>query len=60
MPCDGEGIARTLNNPIRLGFAKPRRAGKPPGVGEHSEEILKEAGYEAAEIAAMKSKGVVG
>lgn len=60
VPCDGEGISRTLNNPIRLGFAQPRRAGKPPAVGEHSEAILKEAGYADSEIAAMKAKGVVG
>ena len=43
-------VPRTVNNPIRLGFAQPRKAGPPPAVGQHSEEILREAGFAAAEI----------
>ena len=31
----------------------------PPAVGEHSSEILREAGYEAEEIAALAAEGVI-
>ncbi len=53
-------IPRTVNNPIRLGFAQPRKAGPPPGIGEHSEEILREAGYGVDEIAELKAAGALG
>jgi formyl-CoA transferase len=53
-------VPRTVNNPIRLGFAQPRKAGPPPAVGQHSEEILREAGFAAAEIDALKKSGALG
>jgi crotonobetainyl-CoA:carnitine CoA-transferase CaiB-like acyl-CoA transferase len=53
-------VPRTVNNPIRLGFAKPRPPGPPPTVGQHSEEILREAGFAAAEIDAFKKSGALG
>jgi formyl-CoA transferase len=53
-------VPRTVNNPIRLGFATPRTAGPPPAVGQHSEEILREVGFDAAEIAGLKKSGALG
>ena len=53
-------VPRTVNNPIRLGFASPRIAGPPPAVGQHSEEILRELAYSDAEIAALKKTGALG
>ncbi|MFO1162395.1 MAG: CaiB/BaiF CoA-transferase family protein [Reyranellaceae bacterium] len=53
-------VPRTVNNPIRLGFAQPRQAGPPPTVGQHSEEILREAGYGEAEIAELRASGALG
>ena len=53
-------VPRTVNNPIRLGFAKPRRPGPPPAVGEHNEEILRELAYSDAEIAALRKSGALG
>jgi crotonobetainyl-CoA:carnitine CoA-transferase CaiB-like acyl-CoA transferase len=53
-------VPRTINNPIRLGFAKPRISGPPASVGQHSEEILRELAYDDAEIAALKKSGVLG
>jgi crotonobetainyl-CoA:carnitine CoA-transferase CaiB-like acyl-CoA transferase len=53
-------VPRTINNPIRLGFAKPRTAGPPPKVGQHSEEILRELAYDAAEISALRKAGALG
>ena len=57
---DNADVPRTVNNPIRLGFAQPRKAGPPPAVGQHSEEILREAGFAAAEIDALKKSGALG
>ena len=53
-------VPRTVNNPIRLGFAKPRKAGRPPAVGEHNDAVLSEAGYGEAEILALKKSGALG
>src|SRR3954469_23855753 len=57
---DNADVPRTVNNPIRLGFAEPRKAGPPPAVGQHNEEILREAGFAAAEIDALKKSGALG
>jgi crotonobetainyl-CoA:carnitine CoA-transferase CaiB-like acyl-CoA transferase len=49
----------TINSPIEIrGQEKipPRRA---PGVGEHSEDVLRGAGYGEAEIAALREAGVI-
>lgn len=49
---------RVLANPIKLdGERLPNRAG--PLLGGDTETVLAEAGYDAAEIAAFKAKGIV-
>jgi len=53
-------VPRTVNNPIRLGFAQPRTSGPPPEVGEHNDVILREAGFSDSEIAALKKSGALG
>jgi crotonobetainyl-CoA:carnitine CoA-transferase CaiB-like acyl-CoA transferase len=53
-------VPRTVNNPIRLGFAKPRVSGRPPAVGENADEILRELGHSETEIAALKKAGALG
>lgn len=53
-------VPRTVNNPIRLGFAMPRTAGPPPGVGQHNDEVLRELAYSDSEIEALKKAGVLG
>jgi crotonobetainyl-CoA:carnitine CoA-transferase CaiB-like acyl-CoA transferase len=57
---DNPDVPRTVNNPIRLGFAEPRKAGPPPTVGQHNEEILRDAGFAVAEIAALRKSGALG
>jgi formyl-CoA transferase len=50
----------TVSSPFLVdGEAKvaPRRA---PAVGQHSEEVLREAGYSADEIGRLQGLGVVG
>ncbi len=54
---DGKGL--TVSSPFHLdGETKvePRRA---PSVGQHSEEVLREAGYAAAEIERLRALGVL-
>jgi len=50
----------TVNSPIEIGGQEkvaPRRA---PDVGEHSEQVLREAGYPDTEIAALREAGIIG
>jgi alpha-methylacyl-CoA racemase len=49
-----------LGTPVKLSArpADPRR-GPPPGLGEHTDEVLGEAGYGATEIAALRELGAV-
>ena len=53
-------VPRTINNPVRLGFARPRPAGAPPAVGQHTDAVLREAGYSDADIAALRASGAAG
>ncbi|AGH47828.1 MULTISPECIES: CaiB/BaiF CoA transferase family protein [Sphingomonadales] len=49
---------RVLANPIRIdGQRLPNRAG--PLLGSDTEDVLAEAGYAAAEVAAFRAKGVI-
>ncbi|MCW5747288.1 MAG: CoA transferase [Alphaproteobacteria bacterium] len=53
-------VPRTINNPVRLGFARPRPAGVPPALGEHTDAVLHEAGLSDADIAALRASGAAG
>src|SRR5207302_1826060 len=44
----------TVNSPIEIRGQKKVTPRSAPGVGEHSEEVLREAGYSATEIAALR------
>ena len=52
-------MPRTLANPIRLGFAEQQVARPAPALGQHSDEILAEAGLTSDEIAALHKSGAV-
>ena len=45
--------------PIELGGERPGLYRQPPGIGEHSREILAEAGIGSAEIAELERTGVI-
>jgi formyl-CoA transferase len=55
-----EDMPFTVAAPLHLDGAAPRQAEPAPELGEHSDEILAEAGYGTAEIAALRKCGVVG
>jgi crotonobetainyl-CoA:carnitine CoA-transferase CaiB-like acyl-CoA transferase len=56
-PRHGEVV--TVNNPIHLQRTPARPWGYPPDAGEHTDAVLAELGYSAAEIAELHERGVV-
>ena len=50
----------TINSPIWIDGTKKVQPRKPPGVGEHSDEILRGAGYDEAAIKQLRGSGAVG
>jgi len=50
----------TINSPIWVDGARKVQPRKPPGIGEHSDEILREAGFDDAAILALRASGAVG
>ena len=54
-----DGSSLTVNSPFWVAGQEkvnPRRA---PHVGEHSDEVLREANYSTAEIEALRAEGVI-
>jgi len=56
---DGETM-RLISQPVILARTPARMAAPAPSVGEHSEEILREAGYDAGGIAELRESGAIG
>jgi formyl-CoA transferase len=52
-------MPRTIGNPIHLDFARPRIAGPGPALGQHTVEVLREAGFSDAEIADLLADGAM-
>lgn len=55
---EGGGF-RTVDSPLTVGGATKTVPRRPPAVGEHSEEVLHEAGYSDAEIQFLRDAGAV-
>jgi formyl-CoA transferase len=49
----------TVNSPIWIDGAKKVKPRRAPGIGEHSDEILREAGYDEASIQKLRASGAV-
>ena len=47
------GTVRTVRSPIGLDGAHPTASSAPPLLGQHSEEVLAELGYEGERLAAL-------
>jgi len=59
--CDyTDDSGRTVDSPLYVAGAVKNRPAPAPGIGEHSAQILGEFGVDAAVIASLQSRGVVG
>jgi len=59
VPHPGRGVVRMLGSPMKLSDTPCRARMPAPELGEHSEAVLAELGYAAAEREAMRAAGVV-
>jgi formyl-CoA transferase len=58
VPFEGDGML-TINSPIWVDGAKKKQPRHPPGIGEHSDEVLRAAGYDEASIKQLRAAGTV-
>jgi formyl-CoA transferase len=58
VPFEGDTML-TVNSPIWIDGSDKAPPKRPPGVGEHSDEILREAGYDEAAIRQLRAAGAV-
>ena len=56
---ESSGPLRYLRNPVRFGATPASLRRHPPKLGEHTSEVLREAGYSDPEIEAMRATGAV-
>lgn len=54
---DAGGPLKVLNPPFLMSGIRTRTAGPAPSLGEHTDAVLAEIGYGAAEIAALRAAG---
>jgi len=45
--------------PMTLSRTPPQIRVRPPTIGEHTDEVLRELGYDTAAIAHMRERGVI-
>jgi crotonobetainyl-CoA:carnitine CoA-transferase CaiB-like acyl-CoA transferase len=55
---DGGGL--TVNSPFWIAGEEKTRPRRPPGIGEHTDEILSAHGFAPAEIARLRASGAIG
>ncbi len=62
VPLEGAGVhlTSTVSSPIQVHGISKVPARRAPALGEHSEEILEELGFEASEVDALRANGALG
>jgi crotonobetainyl-CoA:carnitine CoA-transferase CaiB-like acyl-CoA transferase len=58
-PVDDVDIDYIINDPVNTEGVQKVGAKKAPGIGEQTDEVLAELGFSAAEVQALRDKGVV-
>jgi crotonobetainyl-CoA:carnitine CoA-transferase CaiB-like acyl-CoA transferase len=58
VPLDGEALL-TVNSPVFVAGAPKQPPRRAPDIGEHSDEVLAELGYDAATIADLRARGIL-
>jgi crotonobetainyl-CoA:carnitine CoA-transferase CaiB-like acyl-CoA transferase len=58
VPFEGDTML-TVNSPIWIDGNQKTQPRHPPGIGQHSDAVLREAGYDDAAIAKLRSSGAV-
>jgi crotonobetainyl-CoA:carnitine CoA-transferase CaiB-like acyl-CoA transferase len=58
VPFEGDGML-TINSPIWVDGSKKKPPRHAPNIGEHSDEILRAAGYDEASIKQLRATGTV-
>jgi crotonobetainyl-CoA:carnitine CoA-transferase CaiB-like acyl-CoA transferase len=53
------GSVRLTANPVTLSATPPQLAAPPPALGEHTEAVLRAAGYSAAALAELRAAGAI-
>ncbi len=53
------GRIKVINNPVKLSKTPAEIRMRAPDLGEHTDQIMKEAGYSEAEIAELKKMGAI-
>ena len=59
LPFEGDTLL-TINSPIWIDGSRKTTPRRPPHIGEHSDEVLREAGYDEAAIQQLRAAGAVG
>jgi len=54
-----DGSSLTVNSPIWISGQQKTKPRPAPAVGEHSEEVLREAGYSESDIRSLRAEGVI-
>jgi crotonobetainyl-CoA:carnitine CoA-transferase CaiB-like acyl-CoA transferase len=56
---DGGGTATMISTPADFGGTPWRAGAMPPDLGEHTDEVLRELGYDDAAVDALRAGGAV-
>jgi formyl-CoA transferase len=61
VPLEGAGgkLTSTISNPLQMHGVDKVPARRAPNLGEHTEDILHELGFDAGEIDALRASGAV-